>query len=273
MSYKDLVKNGAKELSDLQSKATKEVEGLVFQLASSLAQLKKLVDALGGPKDTLDHRHRLAAQQQRIQGLAKDVKARLTSLSEEGNQEAASSPQLQIKAKKLVQEFASLLQEYKAVQKAAAEREAQHLPRQPPPQQRQTPLLLDLESGGGDAESRQEQAALLQAQKQAELRIMDNAIEYNEALIEERDAGIAEIQRQIGEVNEMFQDLAVLINDQGAQLAVVEQAVVTTAERTREGARELVKAERSQRGSRNKCLVIWLISAIVLSIILILWLV
>lgn len=37
---------------------------------------------------------------------------------------------------------------------------------------------------------------------------------YHEALIEERDAGIAEIQRQIGEVNEMFQDLAVLINDQ-----------------------------------------------------------
>ncbi len=30
-------------------------------------------------------------------------------------------------------------------------------------------------------------------------------LEYNEALIEERDQGIAEIHRQIGEVNEMFQ--------------------------------------------------------------------
>lgn len=41
---------------------------------------------------------------------------------------------------------------------------------------------------------------------------------HNEALIEERDAGIREIAGQIAEVNEMFQDLAVLINDQGVQV-------------------------------------------------------
>lgn len=32
-----------------------------------------------------------------------------------------------------------------------------------------------------------------------------NEMEYNEALIDERDQGIAEIQQQIGEVNEIFQ--------------------------------------------------------------------
>ena len=34
---------------------------------------------------------------------------------------------------------------------------------------------------------------------------MDNQITYNEALIDERDQGIAEISQQIGEVNEIFQ--------------------------------------------------------------------
>lgn len=48
----------------------------------------------------------------------------------------------------------------------------------------------------------------------AQVAALDQTVAYHEALIEERDAGIAEIQRQIGEVNEMFQDLAVLINDQ-----------------------------------------------------------
>jgi len=48
--------------------------------------------------------------------------------------------------------------------------------------------------------------------------MLDNAIQFNEAMIEERDQGIVEIARQIGEVNEMFQDLAVLINDQGVQV-------------------------------------------------------
>ena len=46
---------------------------------------------------------------------------------------------------------------------------------------------------------------LLQEQKQRQSAALDNAITFNEALIEERDQGIVEISRQIGEVNEMFQ--------------------------------------------------------------------
>ena len=45
---------------------------------------------------------------------------------------------------------------------------------------------------------------------------MDNEIVFNEAIIEEREQGIQEIQQQIGEVNEIFKDLAVLVHDQGA---------------------------------------------------------
>ena len=47
--------------------------------------------------------------------------------------------------------------------------------------------------------------AIVQAQRRVELGQMDNEISYNEALIDERDAGIAEISQQIGEVNEIFQ--------------------------------------------------------------------
>jgi syntaxin 7 len=79
----------------------------------------------------------------------------------------------------------------------------------------------------------------------------------------------AEIQRQIGEVNEMFQDLAVLINDQGQQLVTIDNHIASTAERTREGQRELVKAERSQRSARNKCLALWLVAGLVLAVIII----
>lgn len=44
---------------------------------------------------------------------------------------------------------------------------------------------------------------------------MDNEIAFNEAIIEERELGIQEIQQQIGEVNEVFKDLAVLVHEQG----------------------------------------------------------
>ncbi len=78
-----------------------------------------------------------------------------------------------------------------------------------------------------------------------------------------------EIQRQIGEVNEMFQDLAVLINDQGEQLQTIDVQISSTAERVREGGQQLVAADRSQRAARNKCLMLWLVSGIVVAIILV----
>lgn len=45
--------------------------------------------------------------------------------------------------------------------------------------------------------------------------LLDNEIAFNEAIIEEREHGIQEIQQQIGEVNEIFKDLAVLVHEQG----------------------------------------------------------
>lgn len=51
-----------------------------------------------------------------------------------------------------------------------------------------------------------------------EVLLLDNEIVFNEAIIEEREQGIQEIQQQIGEVNEIFKDLAVLVHEQGAMI-------------------------------------------------------
>lgn len=47
--------------------AIKRVEGDLFQMASTLSQLKKLVDVLGTPKDTVEHRHKIAATNTKMQ--------------------------------------------------------------------------------------------------------------------------------------------------------------------------------------------------------------
>lgn len=54
--------------------------------------------------------------------------------------------------------------------------------------------------------------------RRQELVLLDNEIAFNEAVIEEREQGIQEIHNQIGEVNEIFKDLAVLVNDQGVMI-------------------------------------------------------
>ncbi|KAG2488036.1 hypothetical protein HYH03_013342 [Edaphochlamys debaryana] len=291
MSFQDLARNGGRELSSVSGQGgTREVEALIFKLAGSVSQLRKLVDLLGTAKDTLDHRHRITNLNTTIHELNMSIKDKLTGLcgdSGPGGAGAAgpgpgsSSPALeqqQLKAKRLLQDFASILQDYKATQKLAAEREAASLPRQVPKARREGPdglsaPLLDVEAGGGSSGRGRgadvEAAVRQQAQRQAEVAALDDAVAYNEALIEERDAGIAEIQRQIGEVNEMFQDLAVLIADQGEQLETVEEHITTVAERVKEGTKELVVASRSSRAARNRCLCIWLIAAVIVSILII----
>lgn len=47
---------------------------------------------------------------------------------------------------------------------------------------------------------------------------LEHEIVFNEAIIEEREQGTIEIQQQIGELNEMFKDLALLVHEQGTML-------------------------------------------------------
>lgn len=55
--------------------------------------------------------------------------------------------------------------------------------------------------------------------------LLDNEIAFNEAIIEERELGIQEIQQQIGEVNEVFKDLAVLVHEQGTIIGKSSQSL------------------------------------------------
>lgn len=48
-----------------------------------------------------------------------------------------------------------------------------------------------------------------------EILLLDNEIAFNEAIIEEREQGFRDIEEQIGQANEIFKDLAVLVHEQG----------------------------------------------------------
>ena len=63
------------------------------------------------------------------------------------------------------------------------------------------PPVAEARRDGDGAETQ----ALLQAQQRQEFRRVDEELQYNEVLIEERDEAIQEISQQIGEVHEIFQ--------------------------------------------------------------------
>lgn len=70
---------------------------------------------------------------------------------------------------------------------------------------------------GGVQQQQQEQQQLLQAddsQRRIQIEALDNEIEYNETLISEREGEIQGIEQGITELNEIFRDLGMLVNEQ-----------------------------------------------------------
>ena len=230
----------------------------------------------GTPKDTRELRARLHRQRDALGQIAKDTTAAMKKLSELAVQPGAP-PGAKATQTKLVKDFQAVLKEFQKAQRACAERESAYLPhsdagrplavRGSGSSSSELPPYVDAE-GSYQRSGSLEQQALLRESKRQELLQLDGEIEYNNALIAERDAGIAEIQSQIGEVNEIFQDLAVLVNEQGTMLDDIEQNIVRTSAKTRDARQELVKAETSQRAARSKLLWLLLIGVVILSIVI-----
>ena len=90
---------------------------------------------------------------------------------------------------------------------------------------------------------------------------------FNEALILERDQGIAEIQHSIAEINEIFRDLAVLVHEQGEQIDDIEANILRSEQRTREAGEQIAKAEKGQKAARNRLLIILVLFAVLVLVL------
>jgi len=62
------------------------------------------------------------------------------------------------------------------------------------------------------------QFAVKRAQEQQQMTLQQHEIALNEQIIRERNAAIREVETDIVEVNEIFQDLAVMVHEQGLQI-------------------------------------------------------
>ncbi|XP_028115690.1 syntaxin-23-like, partial [Camellia sinensis] len=116
---------------------------------------------------------------------------------------------------KLAKDFQAVLREFQKAQRLAAKRETTYAPFVP------KEVLLPSNNGNElkiDSAKSHEQLALLVQSKRQEVAMLENDIVFNEYIIEEREQGIEEIQQQIGEVNEIFKDLAVLVHEQGVMI-------------------------------------------------------
>lgn len=100
---------------------------------------------------------------------------------------------------------------------------------------------------------------------------LENEISYNQALIQEREQGIQEIEAAMAEVHEIFCDLGLLVGEQQGYLDNIEANIESSAIRARGAVRELTRARDRQRRKRGNiiCMLFFALFILIMAIAII----
>ncbi|KAK2991969.1 hypothetical protein RJ640_017800 [Escallonia rubra] len=269
MSFQDLESGRAagprRGYSNGKQDPTQAVASGIFQINTAVSTFQRLVNTLGTPKDTPELRDKLHKTRLHIGQLVKDTSAKLKQASETDHHAEVSASK-KITDAKLAKDFQAVLKEFQKAQRLAAERETAYTPFVP---QAVLPSSYTDSEINVSSDKSQEQRALLVESRRQEVLLLDNEIAFNEAIIEERDQGIHEIQQQIGEVNEIFKDLAVLVHEQGTVIDDIGSNIESSHGATTQAKSQLAKAAKTQRSNSSLTCLLLVIFGIVLLIVII----
>ena len=159
---------------------------------------------------------------------------------------------------KLSREFQASGTEFQSIQRLALEKQRASA----------TAARTALESNDSApySDSPSQQQSQLQEQDQPRLASQDE-VDFQDSLIVERESEIRNIEQSVGELNELFRDVAHIVHEQGGQLDTIAGNVENVATDTRHADLELRSANRYQKSARGKACCLLVILAIVLTII------
>jgi syntaxin 7 len=123
------------------------------------------------------------------------------------------------------------------------------------------------EAGHPTEDGAQQQQQQLLEVEQPRLANQDE-VDFQEALIIEREAEIRNIEQSVGELNELFRDVAHIVHEQGEQLDTISGNVENVHANTQGANVELRSASRYQKNARTKACCLLIILAVILAIII-----
>ena len=129
----------------------------------------------------------------------------------------------------------------------------------------------DIEVGIGGCRSPNDAPTGGLSQEQSQTQEQLQVAALNDSIIQEREGDIANIHRTVQEVSEIFQDLALLVDEQGAHIDNIQTNIESAGSQTAKGVQQLAKASRSQKKNRGRlccCAVTLLIGVVALVLVL-----
>ncbi|THY10637.1 t-SNARE [Aureobasidium pullulans] len=233
---------------------TTDLSDRLFSLTANISRLSSQVALLGTKRETDRVR-------ERVQDLLEETSASFKDIGDGLKKVQAwhdLGPAQKYTQGKLNQEFKASLTEFQSLQRTALEKQRASA----------TAARTALEESGSPTTERSQQQ--LQQQQQEQLRLADQSeVDFQESLIVEREAEIRNIEQSVGELNELFRDVAHMVHDQGGQLDIISNNVTSTRDDTQGADRELRTASRHQKNARNKMCCLLLILAVILTVVIV----
>ncbi|KAI8356587.1 t-SNARE [Choanephora cucurbitarum] len=232
----------------------------IFQANSNLTNIERLVSLVGGSKDTPELRNNLHDANNATRDLIKDTTQDLKMLA--SIKGLSKNRQRYLRQQKLSKDFQTVVSQFQRLQHASADKLRTYIDHS-----KATAVMLQDQLEATEEGMEQEQQLAMSADHQRQIEAMDNEIEYNELLISERENEILNIEHGITELNEIFRDMSMLVNEQEDGIQSIYGNILSIAQNTRQAADELVTASHYQRNARRSMCCFFLIISIVGSIL------
>ncbi|KAI9498304.1 t-SNARE [Zychaea mexicana] len=246
---------------------TQRVSQQVFHINGNITSIERLVGFLGGPRDTTDVRSKLHDVTESTRELIKDSTNDIKSLAQFQTSDPRKSRQRKLEQQKLSKDFQKVLGDFQKIQRVSASKQREYVDKA-----KATSAMLQSQAAAGEDGLHQQQQQQQQqtelppvddTQRRLQIQALDNEIEYNEVLITEREGEIQGIEQGITELNEIFRDLGMLVNEQESGIQSIYGNVLNIAQNTRQAADELTTANRHQKSARkNMCCLLLIITVV-----------
>ncbi|KAJ6012721.1 hypothetical protein N7499_012675 [Penicillium canescens] len=224
----------------------------LFTLTSNISRLSNQIALLGTKRDTERVR-------ERVHNLLEETRAGFKDVGE-GIKKVQTwedvNPSQKWTQQKLSSEFKATLDEFQTVQRRALEK------------QRASAAAARTAVEDGEQPLIDTDVQLQEQQLEEQHRMANQGeVDFQESLIIERETEIRNIEQSVGELNELFRDVAHIVTEQGGQLDIISENVQNVTQDTRGANVELRSASRYQKNARNRACCLFVILAVILLII------
>jgi len=229
------------------------------RLGTVLTALKRSCDTIATARDTAkahsDMKQAMDEGKALIQEVNNRIKSRLEGFVGAPGIDRTERNTRKLQQQKFVKDLQERVAAYQSLCKEASDRERQFV--------RSARRASSADHGGSDDEERPPDPRMRTLQ----------AVDFNEAIIDERNEEIMQINRAVLEVNDVMRDLATMVVEQQRDIDEMEVNITEGEAKVKKGIESLEKASEHQKKSRGKLvgtLVLVLVIAAILITVLVL---